>query len=154
MFDCSPDAERWIIYALECLPADVLDEYQNALAFVCMDTSDGRRLTPAFREQRDIIVLSERIVPRGYAVETERRVRYFVFVVLHEIAHAVRQHQPPNEISEHENATQEAEAHALAFQWFNNYIRERNHPDLLEFGEEELTEAQEANQRAMRAALG
>src|SRR5258705_13687125 len=104
VFDWSPDARRWIIYALECLPADILDGYQNRLAFVCMDTSDGRRLTPAFCKGRNIIVLSERIVPRGYAVETERRVRYFVFVVLHEIAHAVRQHQPPNEISAEENA--------------------------------------------------
>jgi len=148
MFDCSQDAKFWIIYALRCLPEDVLAAYQDRMAFVCMDTSDGRRLTPAFCQEREIIILSERIVPRGCLPEYDPKVRYFVFAVLHEIAHAVSQHLPPNQISEEQNAAQEREAHTLAFAWFNNYIRTRNHPHHREFTEDELMQAQSASQKA------
>ena len=148
MFDCSYDAKSWIIYALNCLSADVFERCRDRLAFVCMDTSDGRRLTPEFMEGREIIVLSERIVPRGCLAEDHPKVRYFVFVVLHEIAHAVCQHRPPNQITEEKYSAQEAEAHGLAFSWFNDYLRARKHPDLREFTEQELKQAQTTSQGA------
>ena len=148
MFDCSQDAKFWIIHALNCLPEDVRATQQDRLAFVCMDTSDGRRLTPAFCQEREIIILSERIVPRGCLPQDDLKVRYFVFAVLHEIAHGVSRHLPPNQISEQQDAAQEKEAHTLAFAWFNNYIRTRNSPDLREFTEEELMQAQSTSQKA------
>jgi hypothetical protein len=61
-------------------------------AFVSMTESDGRHL----------VILSERIVPRVKLTETALSVRYFVFVVSHEIAHAYCDHPPPNKISRDE----------------------------------------------------
>lgn len=154
MWDCGYNGNYWCQYALQCLPEDIWREWQAKMAFVSLSGSDGRRLTHSFREKRDIIILSERIVPKNGTDESSPEVRYFVFVVLHEVAHAICRHRPPNEISPEENAAQEAEADRLAFRWFNEFLRERNHPDLPEFTEEELKRAQAANQAAMKVALG
>ena len=153
MLDCGANGNFWVEYALGCLPTDVLDEWEDKLAFVCMAESDGRRLTPAFRGDREIIVLSERIVPRAHVAEDHPDVRYFTFAVLHEIAHAIRNHRPPNEITQEEDAVQEEEAYTLAFRWYNDYLR-MNHPDLPPFTEEELRHAQARTRAAMLAALG
>ena len=142
MFDCSYDAQVWIRHALKCLPEDIFVSYLDRLAFVCMDTSDARRLTSSFCEGRDIIVLSERIIPRGPLCEDNLRVRYFWFAVLHEVAHAVSQHLSPNQITDAENQAQEIEANKLAFEWFNHYLVKKNLP---EFSEEELAQAQISN---------
>lgn len=119
-FACSLDARNWIEYALECLPAEVVDSFVDQLHFVCMDNADGRRLSRVTDDE--FIVVAERIVPRGCCTEADRDVRYFVFAVLHEIAHAWRSHRPPNTISERENQEQESEADQLAFAWFNDYV--------------------------------
>ena len=153
MWDCGYNGDYWGQYALRCLPQDVWDEWQDKFAFVSLAGSDGRRLTRSFCENRDIIILSERIVPKDCADEGSPAVRYFVFVVLHEAAHAICRHRPPNEISPEEDAVQEAEANSFAFRTFNDFLTKRNHPDLLAFTEEELKRAQAANQEAMKAAL-
>jgi hypothetical protein len=145
MFDCSYDAQVWIRHALKCLPEDILDTYFDRLAFVCMDTSDARRLTSSFCEGRDIIVLSERIIPRGPLCEDNPRVRSFWFAVLHEIAHAVSRHLAPSQIAETQNQAQEIEADQLAFEWFNHYLVKK---DLPKFSVEELAQAKIANQEA------
>lgn len=153
-WDCGHDGNFWGAYALGCLPDDVLTQCEDRLAFVSTTESDGRRLTRQFCEGRDIVVLSERIVPKGHKSEADPQVRYFTFAVLHEVAHAYRDHRPPNEISPEENDVQEAEANALAFQWFNDFIRRENRPALPEFSQAELEQAQTANREAMLAALG
>jgi hypothetical protein len=53
----------------------------------------------------------------------------------------IKQHKPPVEITEAENAAQEAEADELAFTWINDYLRERNHPDLPLLTPEEIAKA-------------
>jgi len=154
MLDCGRDGNFWVSYAIDCLPGDVREECVDCLAFVSTTESDGRRLTKQFCEGRDVIVLSERIVPNGCKPESDPQVRYFVFAVLHEIAHAFRNHLPPNTISPEENEKQEAEADALAFEWFNEFIRAKQHPDLSEFSEGELERAQATSRAVMNAALG
>lgn len=154
MWDCGRDGNFWGNYALGCLPDEVLTQCGDRLAFVSTTESDGRRLTQRFCEGRDIVVLSERIVPKGHRSEADAQVRYFVFAVLHEVAHAYCDHRPPNEISKDENDAQEAEANALAFQWFNDFIGQENRPALPEFTQQELERAQAANREAMLDALG
>jgi hypothetical protein len=154
MLNCGASGDYWARYALGCVPDDLWNEWHDKLAFVCLAGSDGRRLNRAAYANRDIIILSERIVPKEHANEGSPDVRYFVFCVLHETAHVICRHRPPNQISTDENVAQEAEANSLAFRWFNDYLQERNHPDLPEFTLAELNRAQAGNQAAMRAALG
>jgi hypothetical protein len=151
-WDCGANGNFWGRYAMDCLPDEVWDACNDKLAFVCMAESDGRRLTKQFCEGRDIIVLSERIVPRARKSEADEGVRYFVFVILHEIAHAHSEHLPPDEISTEANDAQEAEANALAFYWFNASIREKNRAALREFTQEELERAQVKTIEAIIAA--
>jgi hypothetical protein len=130
MLDCGRDGNFWGAYALGCLPDEVLTECEDRLAFVSTTESDGRRLTRQFCEGRDVIVLSERVVSKGFKSEADWHVRYFVFAVLHEIAHAYRDHRPPKEISPEENDAQEAEANGLDFQWLNDFTRQKGSPAL------------------------
>ncbi len=151
MFSCSYDAKFWICHALRCLPSEIWDSLRERLAFVCMDSSDGRRLTHEFCENHEIIILSERIVPRGNVAEDDSKVRYFMFAVLHEVAHAVCDHQAPKAISEAENVGQENDADRFAFAWFNEYLKSKNQQ---EFTSAELAKAQMANKEAWERALG
>lgn len=153
MMNCGQTGNIWVQHALDCLPDELFSEWPNKLAFVSMKESDGRRLTRAFCEGHDVIILSERIVPKQGTNEGSPEVRYFYFVVLHEVAHAICQHRPLNEISQKDNDSQEAEANKLAFQWFNEYLEERNSPHFPAFTEAELKQAQDVSQAAMRAAL-
>ena len=72
--------------------------------------------------------LSEYVIPPAGAAEDHTDARYLVFVALHGIVHAIKQHKPPNEISEAANNEQETEADALAFEWFNAYVKKKNNP--------------------------
>ena len=74
-----------------------------------------------------------------------------MFVALHETVHAIKQHRPPNEISEEENNLQESEADDLALDWLNAHIRMRNNPHLKEFTKEELAVAKEKNMKKLEA---
>src|SRR6267378_13476 len=112
--DCGHIANHWVWHALSCLPDKIRAELDEKLAFVCMAESDARRLTPQFVGGRHVIVLSERIVPLEQSDEGSPEVRYLYFGVLHEVAHAFRQHRLPSEISQEENEHQEAEAEELA----------------------------------------
>ena len=107
-----------------------------------MDNSDGRRLTSSFLEGREIVILSERIVPRVGMAEDHPTVRYFWFVVLHEVAHAIRLHQAPAELDEVANNLQEIEANNLALAWFNRYLADCGE---VAFTTEELMRAQVAS---------
>ncbi|WP_175796650.1 ImmA/IrrE family metallo-endopeptidase [Burkholderia anthina] len=153
-WDCGPEGNFWGQHTMGCLPKEVADACDGKLAFVSMTCSDGRRLTKKFCDGRDVIVLSERIVPQAGLSEAAAAVRYFMFVIMHEIAHAYREHRPPNEISPEENEAQEQEANALAFQWMNDAIRSRQSPHLHEFTQEELEGIQAQTRAAMEAARG
>jgi Zn-dependent peptidase ImmA (M78 family) len=75
------------------------------------------------------------------------------FVVLHEVAHAIRNHLPPNEITHEQNQAQEDEANALAFEWFNSYLATKAQSGVSLFTTAELAEIQKEMQAKMLAAL-
>jgi hypothetical protein len=89
MLDCGP-FNRMVEIALAYLPPRVLDEHKERLAFVCMAHRDGTRLAQRLRETREIIVLSEHGLPDYHSHEGQRDFRYFIYIVLHETAHAIR----------------------------------------------------------------
>lgn len=150
MLDCGY-SNQWVQNALGYLPRNTLDEHKERLAFVAMGHKDGCRLTPAFCKDREIIVLSERILPKRGAAEDNPDVRYLTFVVLHEVAHAIRNHQSPlyDSLTREEAEAQEREADELALQWFNKHIAARQNRYLLPITLEEIHEAKIKNQIAM-----
>lgn len=147
------EADRWVWWALECVPEHVWSRVGDRLSIMSMATSDGRRLTPKFTQGRHVIVVSERIIPHGAVAEDHGLARYLMFVVLHEVAHASCDHQPPNEVSAEGNQQQENEANALAFDWFNAHLDERiaQGAPLSRYTHDELAKVMAAVQQPDRA---
>ena len=150
MLQCGPDSNYWLEHTLKhCLPYEVLEQWQDRIAFISAEQRDAFRINKALRESRELIFLSEHIAPAPGMNEADPVVRYFMFVCLHETIHAVKQHRPPNEITPQENEAQESEADRLALQWINDYLKQRNHPDMPPLTQEEIERAQARNQELM-----
>lgn len=92
LISCGSRYDPWVRYALKYLPHDILLEFGGKLAFFSTAEEDACRVARAICEQREIILLSERILPVG---GDDSKERYFVFAVLHEIVHAVKKHRSP-----------------------------------------------------------
>lgn len=84
MLDCGDKYNQCVQNALCYLPQDILDEHKENLVFLTTADVDGRRVARYFLENRDMILLSERILPKQHANEGQPEVRYFIYVVLHE----------------------------------------------------------------------
>ena len=69
--------------------------------------------------------------------------RYFIFVVLHEIAHAYLKHLSPklDSLTDSEMEAQEDEADKLALQWFNGYVEARANSFLPKLTRDEIDKA-------------
>lgn len=135
----------------ECVPEDVVEEHGDSLFFICMSARDGLRLTKHVRENFEVIILSDHVAPsKGEIGEGNPVFRYFMYVVLHEVAHAIRGHSSAiyDGTSPEESAAQEEEADSLATKWFNDWAVEVGCESITE---EELGIAQEKNQDAMQA---
>jgi hypothetical protein len=126
LIDCGDDyANTAVRSALEnYLPSDVLSALDGRLALVSTGNVDGVRLTKSFCRDRDVIVLSERIMPvKSGDEEFHPGYRYFIFVVLREIAHACKDHLSPlsDDLTAAQLETQSREADELALKWFNEH---------------------------------
>ena len=150
MLDCGP-YDRWFEIALGYLLRDVLDEHKENLAFISMAHRDGCRLSRVLCETREIILVSDHVLPKGQTDEGQPDVRYFIYVVLHEVAHAIRKHKSPqyDSLTQEEYQAQEEEADTLAFQWFNDHIALLENPYLPAISREEIEQAQAKSQKIM-----
>jgi hypothetical protein len=151
MIDCGQSRNRWVEIALGYLPYELLDQHKEGLVFIALAECDACRLAAQYRE-REIILLSEHIFPvHGKAVD-HPSARYFIFAVLHEVAHAIRKHRSPrfDALSKEENEAQEREADELAYQWFNDHVKQQDNPYLLPLLPDEVRKIQERNQELMR----
>lgn len=74
MADCEPC--NWgVRLALDYLPPDVLEVLEGKLTIVSTVRSDAFRVAKKTRENCEIIVLSERLFPRGRLTEDHPEVR-------------------------------------------------------------------------------
>jgi hypothetical protein len=119
-FSCSCEAQTNIIHAIQCIPLSQIEGIK--LLFVCIDSSDARRLVMENYEGFEIIVISEFVIPRNWKTEDEWSKKYFNYVVLHEVAHALLKHKSPRNLTVEQNNEQENEADELAMSWFNEYL--------------------------------
>lgn len=151
MLDCGDRYNPSVQIALEYLPREILDEHKDRLAFVGMGQRDGCRLSRALCETREIVVLAERVFPRAGADEGQPEFRYFVYVVLHEVAHAIKRHRSPlyDSLTPQQNADQEAEADDLAFKWFNEHIEALANASLPQLSRQEIEVAKARSRECM-----
>ncbi len=154
MLDCGP-YDRWVEIALGYLPREILEEHKENLAFISMAHRDGTRLARLTCETREVIVLSEHVLPNIHANEGQSEVRYFFYVVLHEVAHAIKKHRSPqyDSLTNEEFEAQEKEADDLAFKWFNDHITALANPYLPAITDEEIKLAQTKSQEVMQRLL-
>jgi hypothetical protein len=153
LLDCGYWHNRWLETALKYLPEDLLEENGEELLFASTATRDACRVARRYCQTREIVLISERILPgTNICYETDPKARYFIYVVLHEVAHAIRKHKSPllDDLTDEECKTQEKEADELAMKWFNDHIAKPNSVHLLPITKEEIKEAQEKNQVIMK----
>ena len=126
IIDCDPQQKHWVEIALEYLPCDIHDLSGQELVFISLGEMDACRLPYQYRG-REIIFLSDRIFPLAGAPESDLTVKYFIFTVLHEVAHAIKRHKSPSldRLTREEWQQQEDEADQLASEWFNNHVQSK-----------------------------
>ena len=139
ILNCGNKYDRWVTIALNYLPKEVFFELKNKFAVFSTAERDACRIAPAISKERQIILLSDRILPKRGASEENADVRYFIFCLLHEIAHVFKNHRSPflDGLTKTEMDVQESEANELALNWFNNFIKSRKNSYLkpIEIGE-------------------
>jgi hypothetical protein len=126
LIECGGDYANAAVRSVleDYLPPDVLSAFDGRLALISTAAVDGLRLTQTFCRDRDVIVLSERILPvKSGDEEFHAGYRYFIFVVLREIAHACRDHLSPlsDDLTAAQVEAQTREANELALKWFNEH---------------------------------
>jgi len=153
VLDCGYRHNRWLEIALKYLPEDVLKNKEELL-FTATATRDACRVARYYCKTREIILISERILPSmNIQYQTDPKARYFIYVVLHEVAHAIRRHKSPllDDLSEEERKNQEKEADDLAMKWFNDHVGKLN--NLPPITKEEIEAAQEEQQKVMKKLM-
>jgi hypothetical protein len=126
LIECGGDYANAAVRSVleDYLPPDVLSAFDGRLALFSTAAVDGLRLTQTFCRDRDVIVLSECILPvKSGDEEFHAGYRYFIFVVLREIAHACRDHLSPlsDDLTAAQVEAQTREANELALKWFNEH---------------------------------
>ena len=154
MLYCGKLKNVWVETALKYLPDDILDKINGKIAITVLH-SDACRLAQKICNHDEIIILSPWIfsyIPAG-SCETDNEWRYFIFCILHEIAHAVFKHSPPDELSGEKIKDQEDEADKYAIEWFNSYALEHSNKGLIPIAIEEIRETQEQYQKKIEQIL-
>ena len=152
VLDCGYIHNRWLEIALKYLPKNLFDQNTKIFLFTSTVTRDACRVARHYCQTREIILISERILPgKNVSEVTDPKARYFIYVVLHEVAHAIRKHKSPifDDITKDDIDAQEKEANTLAMSWFNEHVSNLNNESLLPITEQEIKEAQEKNQTVM-----
>jgi len=153
VIDCGYWHNRWLETALKYLPDDLVENDKGELLFTSTATRDACRIARHYCQTREIILISERILPcKNISSETDSKARYFIYVVLHEVAHAIKKHKSPllDGLTKEESETQEKEADDLAIKWFNDHVSKRNNEHLRPITKKEIKEMKEKNQEVMK----
>jgi len=149
---CGCKYNYWVTIALTYLPQEIFANLINHIAIYSTAERDASLVDSTMSNEREIILLSDRILPKKGAQESDQQVRYFIFTLLHEIAHLYKNHN----ISLFDNpcdeqfAAFEKEADNLAFLWFNEHVLKTNNQYLQVLTDDEIRKVQEENKALMR----
>jgi hypothetical protein len=111
--------------------------------------SDAIVLSSEIHNYKKIVILFPWIFPNKPLVSDKeyRKYKYFIYCILHEIAHIYLKHKSPSTCSTQENVQQEDDANNLALKCFNSHVSESKNIGMLSISIEEITAQQELNQR-------
>ena len=115
---------RCLLDVLKLLPDAVCKGKILGFAFLSMTDRFGLRVARKYCDTCEIILISEKIFPERTFHLSDPKSRFFTFVVLHEIAHAVEQHKSKyfDELPDDVDKKQESDAEAFAIGWFNDHV--------------------------------
>ena len=150
MLFCGTQDNIWVELALQYLPDDIFGKINGKVAFTCLK-SDACRLGSKICKHKEIIILSPWIFQ--FRCESDKEARYFIFCVLHEVAHVVLPHMPPDQLQCQDNQRQETEADELALKWFNSYALKVDDKEILPLCIEEIEMQKDQNQRRLESFL-
>jgi hypothetical protein len=155
MLDCGYWHNRWLEIALQYLPEDLFEKNKEELLFTSTATWDACRVARHYCQTREIILISERVLPGMNTYETDPKARYFIYVVLHEVAHAIKKHKSPifDNLTRDQIEAQEKEADELALSWFNDHVVKKNNEHLLPITKEEIKVSEDKNQELMKKMM-
>jgi hypothetical protein len=154
---CGYEHNWWLKRALEYLPEDLFEQNAKGFLFTSTAASDACRVARRYCQTREIILISERILPgRKVSEVTDPKARYFIYAVLHEMAHAIGEHKSPflDNLTKEECEAEEKEADELAMKWFNDHVAKLKNEHLRPITKEEIKEAQKMNQIVMKKLMG
>jgi len=117
-----------MIRALQVLPQDKQRwVVENVFYFSTYGKRYGSRMSRGLCQTKEVIFISEKAFPHVWDITTIES-KFFAFLVLHETAHAIRQHKCRiyDAISDDQYNKQEQEATSDAIAWFNDYSTENN----------------------------
>lgn len=134
--------------ALKYLPEDIFENINGRVAFTMLK-SDACVLASEIHNHGKIIILSPWIFPYKPLVDDKeyRKYKYFIYCILHEVAHIILEHKSPPNCLRQENDKQEGDAHNLALEWFNSHVSESKNIGMPPISIKEITAQQELNQR-------
>jgi len=118
----------YLLNALQVLPdEDQRWVVENVFYFSTYGKTYGSRMSRGLCATKEVIYLSEKIFPVLFDLNSWDT-RLFVLIVLHETAHAKREHKCRiyDGIDQNEYDRQEREATADAIEWFNIYASKNN----------------------------
>ena len=118
---------RVIEIALNYLPQDIVDDLQGTLAILTMTHRWGIKLSTQLCQKYEIVLIGEGTFPKVGRLPHRDDFRHFIFIVLHEIAHAYLKHKCPyfDESTKDEIDANEDEATRNAIDWFNFSVKEK-----------------------------
>lgn len=115
--------------AIDYLPKSLIKDWpKQKIAIITMYGRTGIRVSKSLRENREMIIISERLFPRDGIFEEHPIYKHFIFVVLHEIAHIFLDH--PEIIPEDEKDEYEGAAHKQAKKWYDKHVAELGFAEL------------------------
>lgn len=117
-----------IIRALQVLPQDKQGwVVENVFYFSTYGKRYGSRMSRGLCQTKEVIFISEKAFPQVWDINAIES-KFFVFLVLHETAHAIRLHKCRiyDGLSDEQYNKQEQEATSDAIAWFNDYATENN----------------------------
>jgi hypothetical protein len=152
---CRYEGNWWLKRALEYLPEDLFDKNTKGFLFISTAARDACRVARHYCRTREVILISERLFPGKNVEVNDSKARYFIYAVLHEMAHAIREHRSPylDELTIEECEIDEKEADDLAMKWFNDHVKKLNNRYLHPVKKEEIKEVEEKNQLLMKRLM-
>ena len=112
----------WAEIALrDYLPKVIFHDLKEDLSFFCGSHADGSHIPKSVVGDREIIIISERVLPPSGTRAKDPDGQNFIKIIFHEVAHAYLKHKSQffDQLTQEQADQQEVEANELAYKWLD-----------------------------------